>query len=128
MTRATRRARALETGPGFASTEDLCRRWQVSRNTVARLALELGLIASPLAGRPRWSWRSVWRAEGRIDPPRTAWASLRQPLLTPRNVARTLGLADRTVRDRLDAARLPFVRLGPRLRRIDPAVLEELGR
>lgn len=114
-------------GPGFASTDDLVRRWQVSRNTVARLAVELGLMRSPLTDRPRWSWRSVWRAEGRLDPPPSAWPGLRVALLTPAQVARLNGYSDRTIRDRLSSERLPCIRLGPRIRRIDPAVLEALA-
>jgi excisionase family DNA binding protein len=122
-TRSERRRSAPVSGPGFASTADLVRRWRVARNTVPVLADRLELLRSVVGGTPRWTWLSVWRAEGRTNPPEELWDELKQPLLTPPEVAQLLQVSKRTVRAWLARGELPAIHLSAQLRRVEPAAV-----
>lgn len=122
-TRFQRRRCAPTSGPGFASTADLIRRWRVGRNTVPVLADRFELLRSVVGGTPRWTWLSVWRAEGRTNPPEELWDELKQPLLTPRDVAQLLQASERTVRAWLARGELPAIHLSAQLRRVEPAAV-----
>jgi excisionase family DNA binding protein len=122
-TRSQRRRSAPVSGPGFASTADLVRRWRVSRNSVPVLADRLELLRSVVGGTPRWTWLSVWRAEGRLKPTEELWDELKQPLLTPPEVAELLQVSERTVRAWVARGELPAIHLSDQLRRIEPAAV-----
>jgi excisionase family DNA binding protein len=122
-TRSERRRSAPVSGPGFASTADLVRRWRVARNTVPVLADRLELLRSVVGGTPRWTWLSVWRAEGRTNPPEELWDELKQPLLTPPEVAQLLQVSERTVRAWVARGELPAIHLSAQLRRVEPAAV-----
>jgi excisionase family DNA binding protein len=122
-TRSQRRRCAPTSGPGFASTADLTRRWRVSRNTVPVLADRLELLRSVVGGTPRWTWLSVWRAESRINPPEELWEKLKEPLLTPPEVAQLLQVSERTVRAWIARGELPALHLSDQLRRIEPSAV-----
>ena len=122
-----RRPTGAVNNPGYARISDLARRWKVSRDRIPTIARSLQLHESIHSVRPRYSWRSIWAVEGAGQPGHKRWdIAKRKVFLTPREVADALRLKDRTIRERMETGGLPFLKLGPRIRRIDPAVLEQV--
>ena len=100
--------------------------WRVSDSTVRQLILIHGIARVPISGPARWSWRSVWRAEGHAQIPRALRSRYRKPLLTSAEAAAALSTSVRALRARVERGDLQAVRLGPRILRVTPVALEAL--
>lgn len=83
--------------PGSASTEELAKYWRLpSVRAAHKLARALGVRRV----RGKYSWYSIWAAEGLAPPGRRRWQELKLPHSTTVGVAEALGESARLGRRR----------------------------
>lgn len=114
-------------GPGFATAPEAARYLQVSSRRVQEVLKTCGTHLNG-AGRVQWTtlWAALWQIQ---EVPEAAYDMMMQPLLTVGEVAKIVGVTDRSILRDTDRSRprygLPrHIQISERARRFHPVMIE----